>query len=881
MKAFDLGARWRSLFVAGTLSAVLSVPACGTKEQFVPPTAPAGLPANASLTAAARSATAAHFVADVPAGSLGPFWATSPSGSRLAAYVGPAEGQTRSLVTLASEERGEFARPGQIALRVPMDVTGFALRALPVASTPFAAAWTHLADRAQVLSAALLGVDGVPKAPPVELARSAGELVWFDVLGTERGALALWVEQTKQGDGTVFAAALAPDGKLRGVPVRVTRGVSSWHAIATSSGVLLAVALTSETGAQSLEIHRLDELARPSQAPVALSTGRVAGDLELVRAGRGYLCAWTEREAGEPTVRAAAVDDLGKIIFTKTIASQPGGATLLALVAGPSGVVYAWEERRKRTQARRRIYIGKLGDAGTRVGAAYTAEVDLRAAFELHAAGEGFAYLAGRQLCSEAQLERGVCDGPSAPMITRLSKDLEAQQSEVLKEGTDALAIGWGLSCDAQRCLSLAARGSAPAHVALVSMDLLAAPPKAADSAPKVAASAVVGGPQVDSAEALVTGESVAQLATLSLGDVTLVATLVTGSAGTAGQGGGAGKGAQDKGGDLVVRALDKRGQVVAKHLISPKALSVGGVALAPFEKVDDGAIMAWVARENGDPEVHITKLDKRGRRTNDIQLTTTKGDASDVALAPIAGGWLVAWVDGRQQPAEVFATKVSPDLQRVAREERITQAPGDKTDLVLLRGDDNNAWLAWSDSRESPADGSADVYVTQLRGHDAKKVRPELRLLPSAAHSRSPRLGAVPGGGAAVTWIEDAPFGAENVNESFGAMISVLDKNMQIATPASRLALAGPGTAQATELEGTGTGLRVVVARTTRAGIVLDALEQVAPYTSPLGQLLSLEGNASTDVPLSLSAGALFFAEDGQDPRERRLRRALLRWKP
>jgi hypothetical protein len=172
--------------------------------------------------------------------------------------------------------------------------------------------------------------------------------VWFDVLGTERGALALWVEQTKQGDGTVFAAALAPDGKLRGVPVRVTRGVSSWHAIATSSGVLLAVALTSETGAQSLELHRLDELARPSQAPVALSTGRVAGDLELVRAGRGYLCAWTEREAGEPTVRAAAVDDLGKIIFTKTIASQPGGATLLALVAGPSGVVYAWEERRKR-----------------------------------------------------------------------------------------------------------------------------------------------------------------------------------------------------------------------------------------------------------------------------------------------------------------------------------------------------------------------------------------------------------------------------------------------------------------------------------------------------------------------------------------------------
>jgi hypothetical protein len=875
MKAFDTGARWRSLLFVVACGLALAVPACGNKEQIVPPTTPAGVPANASLTAAARSTTAAHFVADVPAGSLGPFWAATQAGARLAAYVGPAEGQTRALVTLASEERGEFARPGQIALRLPMDVTGFALRALPVASAPFAAAWTNLVDRAQVLSAVLLGVDGIPKGPAVELARSTGELVWFDVLGTDRGALALWVEQTKQGDGTVFAAAMAPDGKLRGVPVRVTRGVSSWHAVPTPSGVLLAVALTSETGAQSIELHRLDEQARPSQAPVALSTGRVAGDLELVRAGRGYLCAWTEREAGEPTVRAAALDDLGKVQFTKTIASQPGGATLLALVAGPSGVAYAWEERRKRTQARRRIYIGKLGEAGARVGPAYTAEIDLRATFELHAAGEGFAYLAGRQLCSDAQLERGVCDGPSAPMITRLSRDLEALQSEVLKEGSDALAIAWALSCDAQRCFALAARGTAPAHVALVSMDLVAATPKAAE-APKGPLPEVVNGPQVDSAEALVTGESVSQLATLALGDVTLVASL------TMGQGGaGQGKGAPDKGGDLVVRALDKRGQVLAKHLISPKALSVGGVALAAFDKPDDGAIMAWVARENGDPEVHITKLDKRGRRTNDIQLTTTKGDASDVALAPITGGWLVAWVDGRQQPAEVFATKISPDLQRVSREERITQAPGDKTDLAMLRGDDNTAWLAWSDSRESPADGSGDVYVTQLRGHDAKKVRPELRLLPSAAHSRSPRLGAVPGGGAAISWIEDAPFGAESAGESFGAMLSVLDKNMQTATPPTRLTLAGQGLAQATELEGVGAALRVVVARSTRGGIVLDALEQAAPFNSPLAQLMSLEGNSSTDVPLSLSSGALFFAEDGQDPRERRLRRALVRWKP
>src|SRR5690606_27887059 len=94
--------------------------------------------------------------------------------------------------------------------------------------------------------------------------------------------------------------------------------------------------------------------------------------------------------------------------------------------------------------------------------------------------------------------------------------------------------------------------------------------------------------------------------------------------------------------------------------------------------KPSGGGAVAWVARENGDPEVHVTRIDAKGKRTNDVQLTTVKGTATDVSIVWAGDGWIVAWVDGRRGNGEVYATKVDLGLRRIAREERITKAEGD-----------------------------------------------------------------------------------------------------------------------------------------------------------------------------------------------------------
>src|SRR5262249_1189332 len=86
---------------------------------------------------------------------------------------------------------------------------------------------------------------------------------------------------------------------------------------------------------------------------------------------------------------------------------------------------------------------------------------------------------------------------------------------------------------------------------------------------------------------------------------------------------------------------------------------------------------------------VHVTRVDKRGKRMNEIQLTTVKGEASDVAIAWAGGGWVIVWVDGRDGNGEVYATKVGVDLSRIARGERITRAPGDATDGAGAGGRD------------------------------------------------------------------------------------------------------------------------------------------------------------------------------------------------
>jgi hypothetical protein len=279
--------------------------------------------------------------------------------------------------------------------------------------------------------------------------------------------------------------------------------------------------------------------------------------------------------------------------------------------------------------------------------------------------------------------------------------------------------------------------------------------------------------------------------------------------------------------------------------------------------------------------------VDARGHRGDDVKLTRVRAAASDVAVAWAGDGWLIAWVDTRDGNGEVYATKLDRNLKRVARDERITQAVGDASDVVLLVAG-KTAWLAWSDPRESPEDGRGDVYVTTLRLADAKPASGEMRVLETAANSRSPRLAPVEDG-ALVAWVEDAPTG---VDAPGAVLVARVSKAGAILGVPNKLSLAADGTPDTVALEAApGGNVHVTVARSPKAAgetLAIDGLTVSSRGTQigPASSIVDLDAPGSFEESFALGDGAVFYldvggAQHGSGVGGRRLRRVDVTWAP
>ncbi len=860
---------------AGAATLAFAVAACGGSK---PAELPTGVSHERVGAPGAKKAAEAlpltgHVVATIGGGTIGPFLArrgTGEAAAGLVAWVTGAEGSGRRIVVVPVGPDGRPRDGEKTAALVGNDTTMLVVRPMRGPMPGFVVAWTSLTDRGESLWAAVLGDDGAPRGKAIELARTNDDVVWVDVIPTDSGAIGVWAEETRNGDANVIAAALDGNGTVRGAPARVARGVIGWHALELPGGIgvstVIAPPTMSKRGETSgtLAFQRLDLDAHPLGAPTVIaSKPTVSGDVEVVRADGHVVFAWTDRTADDPVVMATSLDDKGHVDPPRRVVESRGGAALIHLVHGAAGTAIMFEAPVRRKSERRRAHVGRLGASLALDGKPASFDVAGRALPELAATASGFATLAAVRDCEPGSAP---CEdvAPVATLV-RFDARLGVVQKEAFAWSGDPSPLGWGLSCDGDACSSLAASSGSPARIrtALVRPRSNVAPAAAPPPPPKDA-------PKVEDLAALASGEAVVDLATAKLGDATILATLTAKN-----------EKSHEKTQPLVLatRILDANGNASAPTTLSPRALAVGGVAVAAAEKPEDGAAVAWVARENGDPEVHVTRIDRKGKRTNDVQLTTTKGDASDVAIVWAGNGWVVAWVDGRDGNGEVYATKVGLDLNRTAREERITNAPGDASDLVAMAKGDL-VWLAWADPRESPRDGLADVFVTAVKMRDAKRAVDETRVLATAAHSRTPQLASAEAG-AYVAWIEEAPLGNETPSASgFGAMWTTLDAQGKVIGKPARIPLAGEGAATSVSIEAPDGKLRAVVARSSPDAIGLDAVDLAVKDVRAF-PLLHLDGPPSLDVALVLHGGVLFFNDDGPTPQDKRARRARIVWSP
>lgn len=869
---------WAAWARTWALVALVALAACGGSDKKPPVTTEDAAAAARKLVPPAAQAVVGHMLGSIAERTIGPFLARVPGQGGVAAWVTPAEATSRRVIAMPLTSVGEPRGPAKTVANVSVDTTMLVVRPTRGPTPGAALAWTMLTDRGEALWVVVVGDDGVPRGKAVELTRTTDDVVWVDVIATDVGAVVVWAEETRGGDANVIAASLDSNGTVRGVPARIARGVTGWHALELPNGVGLstitaAVADKSDkTGSKggALSFQRLDADGHAGSPPVSIvAKPFVSGDVEVVRAQGRLVFAWTDRTVDDPSVVAAALGDDGKVEPARKVVEARGGAALLGLAAGPSGTAIMWEAPARRASDTRRLYTARMGPALGIEGRPTSFEIAGRAPPELVAMDAGFAILASLRDC-EAGSPR--CpDAAIVPTVIRMDAQLVQVQREAFGFGTDPASMAWGMTCDHEVCVALAASGVSPARVRAAEVRTrvnIQSKPAAAEVARE--------GPRVTDVTAIATGESVTDIATTHIGDITILATLAAKAEPLGTKARGAAEDARNAPLVLSTRVIDAAGVVSPPVVITTRALAVGGVALAPAEKPEDGGAVAWVARDNGDPEVHVTKIDKKGKKGTDLQLTTIKGDASDVAIAWAGGGWVVAWVDGRDGNGEVYATRVTADLSR-GNGERITNAPGDASDLVALaRGD--LVWLAWADPRESPKDGMADVFVSAVRKKDGKRAFEDQRVLTTAAHSRTPQL-AASGDNVQLAWIEEAPLGVESPSSSgYGAMFATLGANGKVTANPVKLPLGGEGAATSVTLDGHAGGIRAVIARSMTDAIALDAVDLAAaePRAFPL---LTLDGPPSLDVALVLDRGALYFNDDGPQAADKRARRARIAW--
>jgi hypothetical protein len=822
--------------------------------------------------------------------TLGPFFTRRGAGAGatgLVAWVTPAEGSGRRVVVLPIDARGAPRGGETIVANVSVDTTMVIVRPLRGTAPGFVVAWTSLTDRGKSLWSVAIGDNGAARAKPVELTRTTDDIVWLDVVPSDHGAVCLWAEETRGGDANLVAAPIDTDGNVRGAPTRVAHGIVGWHALELPTGIGLSTVSAAPIDAKSrpaeprallrdarpgggLTFHRLDADARPIGEPTVLTTKPiVSGDVEVARDGSRLVFAWTDRSAEEPSVAIAAINETGKVDPPRRLAEARGGASLLALAAGGSGVGVMFEAPTRRKGESRRIHVGKIGADLTLVRRPHPLDIVGRGQPELAATSTGFA-IAGT--LPDCEPDSAACANAAAvATILRTNDKMDIVQREPLTFQADPATLAWGMTCEGETCFSLAASPSGVGSPSRIRTAVVHPRTNTKFSPPVEPPRPDVASARVVDVTAVATGESVLDIATARMGDVSLVATLTAGADDRSTR-----KGSSTT---LAARTVTENGEASAPFVITTKALAVGGVAIAGMDRPEDGGAVAWVSRESGDPEVHVTRIDRRGRRMNDVQLTATKGDANDVTITWMGGAWIVAWIDSRDGNGEVYATRVTPDLARASREERITNAPGDASDLVALaRGSD--VWLAWADPRESPRDGVADVYVTAVHSKDAKRAFDDQRLMPTAAHSRTPQLAAGPGNeGVAIAWIEEAPLGAETPDASgYGAFWALLDAVGRPTEKPTRIPLAGDGAATSVALQGA-PSLRAIVARGTSDAISLDAVDLTAapPRTA---SLITLDGPPSLDVALVVERDVVYFNDEGPRIADRRARRARIQWR-
>jgi hypothetical protein len=700
-------------------------------------------------------------IARVPAGTFGPYLGMRAEGG-LALWAS-AEVGARTWFARPLSARGEANGQAVSLGEAPSELGLVSVRPL---REGFALLSTHKTSDGEVVELSVLSATGARIAGPTSLGRTANSLLWVEAIPSGNGASVLWAA-SGAGKAEIWTADINQKAELAGSPRLLARDAGAWQAVAFGKGIALAVTHVGKgSGAHGpIELTLLSGTDAP--APIVINSEISADlDLDMAALGEQLVLAWSDHRGGENRVFSAAVSAAGKVVASAAPATPPLGEQAVLRVVPPTpgsqrGYL-AWEELDEQVASYRSFQVAEFGANG-RVSSP-------RGVFEywkmdgsmpeIAATPHGVAVLTLAPICTHA--EPCTKASPIAPEFLEFDGNFTVQSSEPLwpARGQAPTNLAWNLTCPNAACFALSAENGVPSAVSLTRLEHLSnayrAPASRVELPPP---------PRISGDEALAETEPLSQIALTETSAGTLLGWITDFDPTTPWV--KLKKPTADGRYEPLRARIDLQGFAASESFaalsapenLSLRAHSLGGIALSGNQQQPD-ALVAWAGLDSGQPQVFLTLVDKLGKKTAQRMLTHKTGDLNDIATLQSGSDYFVAWVDERSSDPELYATKVNHALNRIAPEQRITQAPGAATDVSLV-ATKSGALAIWADARESEQAGSADIYATALRGADAARVAPEAAVQKTRAHSFAP-VARAHGAGAVVAWLEAAAENAE-----------------------------------------------------------------------------------------------------------------------
>ena len=582
-----------------------------------------------------------------------PYLARRPSGDGVLFFA--SRGRWRTL------RLSETGAPDGEVLDVAPAPAGVTLAALRAVGDGYLATWVEPVARNHAVMILDLDAKGHARGVPALVTQLSDDLSWVDLLPNPQGALLLWeIPRDERSDLYVIPVK---GGKASGSPVSVARAVLGWESLPTEQGAAI-VTITAPLGKADephakvgrVQLTELDTSGKAGASVTVSNEPTAQIDVEVAMAGGRYLLAWTDERDIDPCVELASVAPGGKLVVPPHRATPPvGEQVLVALVSGAGDrALLAWEDLLKVPSHGRLIHLAPV-DGQAAVGKERASMVfGANGPPDLAADGQGFAAVTlapaalGDAKGAPPADAPGGREAPVWPTFVRFGPDLRVIASEPIRaapftstEGVPYLTRG--LSCPKSgsgACTTLASGSGPSAPLVLVTLPTRPSPWRA-----PAWADASEPPPRATSVTALFDGEHLADVAaeTLSDGTTSMVAWVTYYLEGASGDGTPkkGKKGEEPFAATLGIRAI-AGGSPGKITILSRRALSLGGVAIAPApgDKKESG--VAWAAREQGAPQVFVTKIGADGAKLAQKGLTVVPrkpqngiaNEVSDVAIA-------------------------------------------------------------------------------------------------------------------------------------------------------------------------------------------------------------------------------------------------------